>query len=141
MNSEVERVALARINACSRQIEHSLRAVERGNPYAAETDAARRLSRIQAKTGVSRPVAETIEEKIEQTGTKPPARPAEGLPSAGYRALSPALMRAAMSSYSSAHCSPAPPWTSPSMFTPVAMTLLSPTPQVAAIRAAAIDGA
>ena len=39
------------------------------------------------------------------------------------------------------HCSPAPPCTSPSMLTPVAIALFRPMPQVAAIRATAIEGA
>jgi hypothetical protein len=46
-----------------------------------------------------------------------------------------------MDERSSTHCCPAPPCTSPSAFTPDAIALLSPTPQVAAIRAIAIDGA
>ena len=50
-------------------------------------------------------------------------------------------MRAAMSWYSSTACSPAPPCTSPSTLTAEAIALLSPTPQVAAMRAMAMLGA
>ena len=46
----------------------------------------------------------------------------------------PQSCRAAMSGWRSAHFSPTPPRTSPSIFTPVARTLFRPTPQVAAIR-------
>src|SRR6266516_4497714 len=42
---------------------------------------------------------------------------------------------------SCAHCCPAPPCTSPSRLTPVATALLRPMPQVAAMRAAAMEGA
>ena len=46
-----------------------------------------------------------------------------------------------MSPKKASACSPAPPWTSPSTLIADAMALLMPTPQVAAMRAMAIDGA
>ena len=74
-----------------------------------------------------------------RTATGPARRPAPGRRRSSRPA--PACSASTISVSSSTNCSPAPPCTSPSMPTPVAIAVLRPTPQVAAIRAAAMDGA
>ncbi|MGB3469356.1 MAG: serine protease [Erythrobacter sp.] len=80
-----EKSVIQRVKRKREQIEQALKAAASGNPYAAEPDRERRISRLQAKSSLSRQEASAIDGLIDLADEHPAAPALEGLAPARAR--------------------------------------------------------
>lgn len=69
VQKELDALVRARLQTNERQIAHSLNQIAAGNPLGSEPNAARRVARLAAKTGLDRRQAEALSASIEKTAT------------------------------------------------------------------------